>query len=200
MFLLLRYSLQISCAGPASLKRTPIHVTRVIQTSNLIQIIVNRITQTFLTTSYFYSLIMSKFGNGHLNYEQDNNVFVPSQNVAVMKGNSAVPPGIAVQDMSSQHGSKVRKYRDPSFIPMEHVYTRDCTGTVVRVSSALNIPMSQLVVVETRHASTGAIFHCELRFKNDVSKFFTSTWDPNPDFPSAHRDDDENTTTQYTFL
>ena len=138
---------------------------------------------------------MSEVGDGQLNY-------VWSPNVAVMKCNSVVTPCInCFHDMSPQHGFEAHKYRDVSIIPMEQpVFTRDCTGTVVGVSSSLNIPRNQLVLVETRHARTGTIFHWELRFKNDVSKFFTSTWEPHPDFASAHRDDDENTTTHYTYL
>ena len=82
----------------------------------------------------------------------------------------------------------------------EYIFTRDATGTVVGVVSTLKVPRNEIVHVETRHAITGVVFHRELRFKKDVEKYFTSSWIPHPDFPRAHRDEDENTTTHYTIL
>ena len=82
----------------------------------------------------------------------------------------------------------------------DYIFTRDATGTVVGVVSSLNVPRNEIVYVETRHAITGIVFHRELRFKKDVEKYFTSSWVPHPDFPSAHRDEDENTTTHYTIF
>ena len=103
----------------------------------------------------------------------------------------------AYTNVSSPNVDDDHKFRDFNVTATDYIYTRDMTGTVVGVSSTFNVPRHQIVLVETRHAFTGVVYHRELRFKNDVSKFFTSTWDPHPDFPSAHRDIDENTTTHY---
>jgi hypothetical protein len=85
-------------------------------------------------------------------------------------------------------------------IATDYIYTRDSTGTVVGISTTFNVPRHQLVYVETRHAISGVVFHSELRFKKDVEKYFTHTWEPHPDYPHVHFDRDENTTTHFLVL
>jgi hypothetical protein len=143
---------------------------------------------------------MSKLGDDLLSYEEDKKEISPYPNLAITSGISNVPPRTSVHDMLSEHGFEIHTSGDTFFISMEHVYSRDSTGTVVRVSNSNNIPMNQLFLVLTRQSSTGVVLHRELRLKKDVYKFFTSTWDPHPDFPSTHQDEDENTTTHYTSL
>ena len=80
-----------------------------------------------------------------------------------------------------------------------YVYTRDSpgAGTIIGVSLVSLVHRENLVYVETRHAIFGIVLHSEVQFKKDVQKFFTSSWHPHPDFPHAHYDIDENTTTHY---
>jgi hypothetical protein len=145
---------------------------------------------------------MSKHGEDVFNYGDDNKVAFPIPNTAITTSviNTALPPCTSLHDMLSNHGFEIHKSDDTLFIAKAHVYTRDSTGTVVKVTSSDNIPLNELVLVVTQHASTGAVLYRELRFKIDVINFFTGTSDPHLDFSSAHYDEDENTTTHYTCL
>lgn len=144
---------------------------------------------------------MSNLGDGILSYEDDGKEISPHPNLASTSGIRNVPPRTSVHDMLSEHGFEVQHMSgDTFFIPKEYVYSRDSTGTVVRVSNSNNIPINQLFLVLTRQSSTGIVLHRELRLKKDVHKFFTSNWDPHPDFPITIRDEDENTTTHYISL
>jgi hypothetical protein len=141
--------------------------------------------------------IMSEFKHGAVIY--NGNSF-PTK-LPLSDAKMTVMCDVSVVDMQQHdidNARHNRAYLDD--ISADHIYTRDTTGTVVGVSTTFNVHRKQLVYVETRHAISGLLLHSELRFKKDVEMFFTCHWQPNPDFPHAHFDRDENTTTHYRLL
>ena len=84
--------------------------------------------------------------------------------------------------------------------PVEHIYTKDHNGRVVGVETSFKVPRNEIVHVETRNATTGEVLHAEVRYKKDVDKYFTKDGDPNPDFPEAHHNTDDNETYHYRVL